>query len=277
VSLVGAQRIAGAALRQRFPRSARPPGQARAIAAAQARRGSPEFPEPPTGQPVARTQPVQVRGFRHGILLAIGATTSYPAMLVIQPFMDTPPSRNGSYLVFAVGILAVVSLIIGIVGMSKAIGLQKQVGDVQVVDMPQRLDTAEQLAKKASTDVASRVSRPELDRVLGQVSTAMDTLQATVTKAAADAKAAADKVAGMEAHGPRGGSAGPASGGSGGSAGPAPGTLLEDGTYVIKAGDTFQKIAPQFGTTAEEIVRANPGVDPRRLRIGQKVVIPKKP
>jgi LysM repeat protein len=191
--------------------------------------------------------------------------------------MDTPPSRNGSYLVFAVGILAVVSLIIGVVGLTKALKVQKQVGDVSVVDMPQRLDSAEQLAKKASTDVASRVSRPELDRVLGQVSSAMDNIQVTVNKAAADAKSAAERVAELETRGPRGGSSSTSAGGSGGSAGPAPGTLAEDGTYVIKAGDTFQKIAPQLGTTADEIVRANPGVDPRRLRIGQKIVIPKKP
>jgi nucleoid-associated protein YgaU len=49
--------------------------------------------------------------------------------------------------------------------------------------------------------------------------------------------------------------------------------------YVVKAGDTMEIIAQnQLGkkTEAKRILEANPGVDPRKLRIGQKLIIPGK-
>jgi LysM repeat protein len=45
-------------------------------------------------------------------------------------------------------------------------------------------------------------------------------------------------------------------------------------TYEIKAGDTFARLSGQFGVSVQAIEQANPGVDPRRLRIGQRIVIP---
>jgi LysM repeat protein len=44
--------------------------------------------------------------------------------------------------------------------------------------------------------------------------------------------------------------------------------------YTIVAGDTFYQLARRYGTTTEAIMAANPGVDPRRLQIGQRVCIP---
>lgn len=49
--------------------------------------------------------------------------------------------------------------------------------------------------------------------------------------------------------------------------------------YTVVAGDTYYVIAQKFqnkvpGLTAQDIQRANPGVDPRRLRIGQMLKIP---
>jgi LysM repeat protein len=41
--------------------------------------------------------------------------------------------------------------------------------------------------------------------------------------------------------------------------------------YTIQAGDTFNTIAAEFGTTVEELVVLNPEVDPRSLRIGQRI------
>ncbi len=53
--------------------------------------------------------------------------------------------------------------------------------------------------------------------------------------------------------------------------GPQPGYVL----YTIKAGDTFYKLSLAFGVSLNEIIAANPGVDPYQLRIGQQVKIPK--
>lgn len=191
--------------------------------------------------------------------------------------MDTPSSRNGSYLVFAAGIVAVVALILGITGLVKVSRVAKQVGNVSVSDLAVRVDTAEASAKKASADAERATTRvtglnTDTQRAFDAVRDEIVNMRNTVTRLTTDTKAVTDRLAEMDTRG----AARAASGGgaAAGTAGPAPGTLAADGTYVIKAGDTFGKLASQFGVSVDEIVRANPGVDPRRLRIGQKVVVP---
>ena len=49
-----------------------------------------------------------------------------------------------------------------------------------------------------------------------------------------------------------------------------PGTM----PYTIKSGDTFYTLAQRFNTTVAAIEKANPGVDPNRLFIGQVICIP---
>jgi len=44
--------------------------------------------------------------------------------------------------------------------------------------------------------------------------------------------------------------------------------------YVIQAGDTFYEIARRFNISLNDLLLANPGVDPRRLRVGQTIVLP---
>ena len=47
------------------------------------------------------------------------------------------------------------------------------------------------------------------------------------------------------------------------------------GTYTVRRGDTISAIAAARGSTTAAILAANPGVDSRTLRPGQKLVIPK--
>ncbi|MFZ5824984.1 MAG: M14 family zinc carboxypeptidase [Bacillota bacterium] len=44
--------------------------------------------------------------------------------------------------------------------------------------------------------------------------------------------------------------------------------------YVVQPGDTLWAIARRFGLSVAALQRANPGVDPLRLRVGQRLVIP---
>lgn len=44
--------------------------------------------------------------------------------------------------------------------------------------------------------------------------------------------------------------------------------------HVIQAGDTFWKLARQYGTTVEAIAAANPDLDPLNLQIGETICIP---
>src|SRR5690554_5223634 len=46
--------------------------------------------------------------------------------------------------------------------------------------------------------------------------------------------------------------------------------------YIIRSGDTFFRLAQRFNTTVEAIQRANPGVDPNNLQIGQRICIPEE-
>lgn len=44
--------------------------------------------------------------------------------------------------------------------------------------------------------------------------------------------------------------------------------------YVVQSGDTFYTIAIQFGVTVDDIVNANPDINPNMLSVGAEVVIP---
>ncbi len=44
--------------------------------------------------------------------------------------------------------------------------------------------------------------------------------------------------------------------------------------YVIRQGDTFSALASRFGVSLAAILAANPGVDPNRLVVGQRICIP---
>jgi len=47
-------------------------------------------------------------------------------------------------------------------------------------------------------------------------------------------------------------------------------------SYVVRAGDTLHTIAKQYGIAAETLQKANAIQDPRRLQIGQELVIPRE-
>ncbi len=44
--------------------------------------------------------------------------------------------------------------------------------------------------------------------------------------------------------------------------------------YIIEQGDTLFRIARRFNTTVSAILTANPGIDPMRLGIGQRITVP---
>jgi LysM repeat protein len=44
--------------------------------------------------------------------------------------------------------------------------------------------------------------------------------------------------------------------------------------YTVQAGDTLFAIATRFNVSVEAIIRANPGIDPSRLFVGQRLCIP---
>ena len=45
-------------------------------------------------------------------------------------------------------------------------------------------------------------------------------------------------------------------------------------THIVKAGETPGVIARKYGVKVEALMAANPGLDPRRLRVGQTLAVP---
>ena len=45
-------------------------------------------------------------------------------------------------------------------------------------------------------------------------------------------------------------------------------------TYTIQSGDTFASVAKEHGLSVHALVSANPGLDPRNLRIGEVIQVP---
>lgn len=45
-------------------------------------------------------------------------------------------------------------------------------------------------------------------------------------------------------------------------------------TYTIRAGDILAKVAREHGTTVDAILKANPGINPNRIKVGQVINLP---
>lgn len=67
----------------------------------------------------------------------------------------------------------------------------------------------------------------------------------------------------------------PAAGGTTGAATAAAGSGAAAGTYTIRGGDTFAKLAKEWGLPLQNLLDANPGVNPSALRIGQVINVPR--
>lgn len=48
------------------------------------------------------------------------------------------------------------------------------------------------------------------------------------------------------------------------------------GYHRVKSGETLTSISRQYGISVEVLARANPGLDPRRIQVGQTVVVPRR-
>ncbi|ATW24442.1 LysM peptidoglycan-binding domain-containing protein [Candidatus Formimonas warabiya] len=54
----------------------------------------------------------------------------------------------------------------------------------------------------------------------------------------------------------------------------APSPTCPGRTYTIRSGDTLVVIAQRFGVTLQALLAANPGINPRMLRVGQVICLP---
>lgn len=159
-----------------------------------------------------------------------------------------------------VGVIAgALGLILAIVALVKLSTVQKTVA-AHEAEIPKIATIEGDLrAATAKTENDLRGLREGVQNALTQVGTEIGTLRAQITKVEEAQKARA---------------ASPAA--KGGAAPVATGVLNADGTYTVAAGDTLAKIARKFAVKLDAVEAENPGVDAARLRIGQKIRIPRK-
>ena len=55
---------------------------------------------------------------------------------------------------------------------------------------------------------------------------------------------------------------------------PRPDSGVRIRAHVVKTGDTMASIARRYGVSQSRLLAANPGIDPRRLKVGQMVSVP---
>ena len=48
----------------------------------------------------------------------------------------------------------------------------------------------------------------------------------------------------------------------------------DESTVIVKQGDTFYGIANNLRINVNDLIKANPGVDPKKLQTGQKLNLP---
>jgi len=171
--------------------------------------------------------------------------------------MDTISRENNSMLPVGGIIVGVIALLLGGYSAIKLSSVGKALAAheeklAKVDSLESQVSSSAATADKASRDL-SALTRSTQD-AFNQVGAELGNLRAGITKLEEAAKAPARAA---------------------GKTGGAPAVAGPD-EYIIKAGDTFAKIARAQGTTIQAIQQVNPGVDSSRLHIGQKIKLPKK-
>lgn len=200
------------------------------------------------------------------------------------------PSKTPLFIAIAAVIVALVGLAVGWLGFSRATELEARISQLQAAsEADSGLEEALRENAGRVDQVVSNMSQlsQNVSEALNEVSADMSKVRSDVRKVAIDAGTAKKMVEELEQKGiqvsmaPTPSGAATASSASAASSGgsesrakspdAAPG---QPGVYTVKSGDTLGRIAAAYDITLSELQAANPGVDPRRLRIGQRLVVP---
>lgn len=178
-------------------------------------------------------------------------------------FMDTISTENKSYLPIFALILSGVCLILSLVALVKVADVRKEVrsasdglAKIETLEGQVRsvVSNSEVAARRVLTDFGTSVQRK-----FDQIDSEMGTLRTTVNRVEIAMKEPTPVATTVAA------TSGPA---------PSAGSVSDEGVYTIKAGDTLGRLARAFGVSLDAIESANPGIDPNRLRVGQKIRMP---
>lgn len=194
------------------------------------------------------------------------------------------PSKTPLFIGIAAVIVALVGLGVGWMGLTRAAELEVQIARLeqaanQDTGLEESVAATEERVEGLSEGI-NNFSRSVNEAITG-IRSDMTKVRSDIRKVTIDALTAKKMVEELEEKGVQVAMAPPSSNGSPPSAAPAstvkkapdtaPGT---SGVYTIKSGDTLGRIAAAYKISLSQLQAANPGIDPRRLRIGQQVAIP---
>ena len=175
---------------------------------------------------------------------------------------DSSSSSNNILPIAAIA-LGVIGLLIGGIGMFKATKLEKTMAS-QIEEMNGKITNAENEVHTASA--ASEAA----------VKTLHDQVQAALSNVSADSGAIHAELGKIEEQLKKPAPAPAPPVGKNGKPAVATGTLDANGNYTVGPGDTISKIAKKFAVKPDAIQAENPGLNPAKLHVGQKIKIPKK-
>lgn len=157
-------------------------------------------------------------------------------------------------------ILGAIALLLGIFTMVKATKVEKAVtaqGD-EIAKIASLESEVRSAAAKSENDL--RNLREAVQKAFNDVTTTFADVNGKLAKMEEAMKKPAPAPAGAKA----------------GAAAAPTGVMNPDGTYTVAAGDNLTRIAAKFGQRVDAILAENPGLEPTRLRVGQKIRIPRR-
>lgn len=189
------------------------------------------------------------------------------------------PSKTPLFIGIAAVIVALVALGIGWMGFTRASELEGKVASLEAAAREgSGLESAVQSNSDRLEKIASNMNTlsKSVSEAINEVSSDISKSRSDIRKAQMDAGMAKKMVEELEAKGVKvevvqapSSAASPATEVSAPDAAPG-----KPGVYTIKSGDNFGKIAGAYKISVSQLEAANPGVDSRRLRIGQQIVVP---
>ncbi|MDQ8199637.1 LysM peptidoglycan-binding domain-containing protein [Pelagicoccus enzymogenes] len=193
------------------------------------------------------------------------------------------PSKTPLFIGIAAVIVALVGLGVGWMGLSRAAELEKQIARLeeaasQGTGLEESLQETADRVESLSTGM-NNFSKSVNDAISG-IRSDMTKVRSDIRKNSMDALTALKMVKDLEEKGVQVAVVPTASSSSSSSSTDAAAKKTPDtapgtsGVYTIKSGDTLGKIAAAYKISLSQLQAANPGIDPRRLRIGQQVAIP---
>lgn len=189
------------------------------------------------------------------------------------------PSKTPLFIAIAAVIVALVALGIGWMGLSRATTLEAEIKRLEALassdtGVEESIESNRANLEKLSSSM--NAFSKNVNKAISDVGSDISKVRSDVRKVMMTAGEAKKRVLELEEKGvqvsvvPSPSSSAPAA-----QAKQAPDTAPgKAGVYTIKSGDTLGKIAAAYKITLSQLQAANPGIDPRRLRIGQQIRVP---